>query len=415
MRRELCYLAISLLLFGCATSPLGQPKSAPRSISLMPEGSEPISFARAIIRIPAGTQVGNEFPAKGSKGAKPIYWKINLSFSDDELNLTAIDEIEKYGYTALGADQVLFGTSARSKPRFLLGAVITELAHNRYMPEAGNFSSTFMAVEWQLYDNELGKTVFKAKTRATIRKKNDLSTGTIFLSFAKSLDDLLTQKEFAVLVAKRTKSVIPPKQQGGTLVCPCTSSGILSLPENLERALEAIAVVKTGGSVGTGVIISREGFILTAHHVVQDAEEVWAEMKSGLSLEATIVRFDAEYDLALLKLTGKGHACLPLRTGSRPAIGEEVFAVGTPAGVYDFSVSKGVISAVREMGGGKTLLQTDASVNSGNSGGPLLDKFGRVVGIVTWKLRPDQGYEGIAFAVPADAAIKRLNLIWERQ
>jgi S1-C subfamily serine protease len=381
----------------------------------MPEGSEPISFARAIIRIPAGTQVGNEFPAKGSKGAKPIYWKINLSFSDDELNLTAIDEIEKYGYTALGADQVLFGTSARSKPRFLLGAVITELAHNRYMPEAGNFSSTFMAVEWQLYDNELGKTVFKAKTRATIRKKNDLSTGTIFLSFAKSLDDLLTQKEFAVLVAKRTKSVIPPKQQGGTLVCPCTSSGILSLPENLERALEAIAVVKTGGSVGTGVIISREGFILTAHHVVQDAEEVWAEMKSGLSLEATIVRFDAEYDLALLKLTGKGHACLPLRTGSRPAIGEEVFAVGTPAGVYDFSVSKGVISAVREMGGGKTLLQTDASVNSGNSGGPLLDKFGRVVGIVTWKLRPDQGYEGIAFAVPADAAIKRLNLIWERQ
>jgi S1-C subfamily serine protease len=138
-------------------------------------------------------------------------------------------------------------------------------------------------------------------------------------------------------------------------------------------------------------------------------------MKSGLSLEATIVRFDAEYDLALLKLTGKGHACLPLRTGSRPAIGEEVFAVGTPAGVYDFSVSKGVISAVREMGGGKTLLQTDASVNSGNSGGPLLDKFGRVVGIVTWKLRPDQGYEGIAFAVPADAAIKRLNLIWERQ
>ena len=86
-----------------------------------------------------------------------------------------------------------------------------------------------------------------------------------------------------------------------------------------------------------------------------------------------------------------------------------MFAVGTPAGVLDFSVSKGVVSAVREIGG-KTLLQTDASVNSGNSGGPLLDKTGHVLGIVTWKLRPDQGYEGIAFAVPADVGLRRLNL-----
>jgi len=415
MRKELFYLVISLFLFGCGAPPLGQLRPANKPIGLGPEGSEPISFARAIIRIPAGTQIGNEFPTKGNKGARPIYWRVNLSFSDDELKLTAIDELEKYGYTVLGTDQVLFGTSARSKPRFLLGAVITELVHNRYMPEAGNVSSTSIAVEWQLYDDELGKTVFKAKTQATIRKKNDLSTGTIFSSFAKALDDLLTQAEFVALLAKRTRSIAPPKQQDIVHLSPCTSNGSLSLPEDLEKALEAIVVVKTGDSVGTGVIISREGFILTAHHVVQGAEEVWAEMKSGLSLEATIVRSDAEYDLTLLKLTGKGHACLPLRTALRPAIGEEVFAVGTPAGVYDFSVSKGVISAVREVGGGKRLLQTDASVNSGNSGGPLLDKSGRVMGIVTWKLRPDQGYEGIAFAVPADAAAKRLRLIWEGQ
>jgi len=415
MTRGSCYLAIIVLLFGCATSSLTQPKSPAKPIGLGPEGSEPISFARVIIRIPAGTQVGNEFPAKARKDAKPIYWKINLSLNDDELKLTAIEELEKYGYTTLGADQVLFGTPARDKPRFLLGAVITELAHNRHMPAAGNFSNTSLAVEWQLYDNELGKTVFKAKTRATIRKKYDPSTGTILLSFAKALDDLLTQQEFAALVSKRTNLVISSTQQTAVHMSPCAPGGSLSLPEDLEKALEAIVVVKAGGSVGTGVIISPEGFILTAHHVVHEAQEVWAEMKSGLSLEATIVRSDAEYDLALLKLTGKGHACLPLRTALRPAIGEEVFAVGTPAGVYDFSVSKGVISAVRELGGGKRLLQTDASVNSGNSGGPLLDKSGRVMGIVTWKLRPDQGYEGIAFAVPAGAALKRLDLIWEGQ
>jgi hypothetical protein len=107
MRRELFYcLAISLLLFGCATSPLTQSKSTPKPIDLGPEGSEPISFAKVIVRIPAGAQVGNEFPAKGAKGAKPFYWKTNLFFSDDELRLTAADELERYGYTVSGADQV---------------------------------------------------------------------------------------------------------------------------------------------------------------------------------------------------------------------------------------------------------------------------------------------------------------------
>lgn len=409
MKRQLLYIAISVLLFGCTTYSTAPRKSALRPSLFGSEGSEPISFARVIIRIPPGTPIGTEFVAKSKKGANPIYWRTHLALGDEELKLTALEEMERYGYAAVGTDQVLFQTSARQKSRFLLGGVITELTFDRYLPKAGNYSSSRIVVDWQLYDTNLGKTVFRTKTQASARKDNDLSSGAVTLSFAKALDDLLTRKEFVALVRKRTEAAVPAKQEVRLSMPTCSPVGPLFLPENLERALESVVIVKAGEYVGTGVIISREGYALTAYHVVDGAPDLQVELKSGLSLHAEILRFNAEYDLALLKFTGRGHACLPLRIGSRPAIGEEVFAVGTPAGVLDFSVSKGVVSAVREIGG-KTLLQTDASVNSGNSGGPLLDKTGHVVGIVTWKLRADQGYEGIAFAIPVEVGLRRLNL-----
>ena len=353
--------------------------------------------------------MGTEFSKKGRKGGVPIYWKTNLFLRDEEFKLSAIEELQKSGYTVVGTEEVLFDRSLGYEPRFLLGGMITELSYNRFGPEAGNYATAAVAVDWQLYDENLRKVVFKSRTQGDITRKKDQSTAAVLLAFGRALDSLLTQKEFASLVARTPKPIRPEKGDSDLIVPPCTSLRVLSLPGDVEKALEAIVVVRAGGSLGTGVIISGEGFVLTAAHVVKGVKAVRLQMRSGLMLEATVLRSDEEWDVALIKAAGSGFNCLPLRTDREPMVGEDLFALGTPAGVLDFSVSKGVVSAVRELGG-RRLLQTDASVNAGNSGGPLLDKTGQVIAIVSWKLRPERGYEGIAFAIPAKEAVRHLHL-----
>jgi len=408
MRKSLFALAF-LGMVGCALAPAPSPKSTVERFALGPQGSEPISFTKVIVRIPAGSQVGTEFTKKGRKGGTPLYWKTNLSLRDEEFRLSAIDELQRYGYTVVGAEELLFERSLAYEPRFLLGGVITELMHNRYGPEAGYYATAHVAVEWQLYDQNLRKIIFKARTQADLRRQKDQSTAAVLLAFSKALESLLTQREFVSLVAKTPKPTSPAKKDSYLSVPRCTSLRVFSLPDHVEKALDAIVVVKAAGSLGTGVIISGEGFVLTAAHVVKGVKAVRLQLKSGLLLDAEVLRSDEEWDVALVKISGSGFSCLPLRTDRDPMVGEDVFAIGTPAGVLDFSVSKGVVSAVRELGG-RRLIQTDASVNAGNSGGPLLDRTGHVIAIVSWKLRPERGYEGIAFAVPAQEAIKRLHI-----
>jgi S1-C subfamily serine protease len=409
--RQLHLIFTLIFMTGCALHPAPSSKSTVERIAFGPEGSEAIAFSKVIIRIPAGSQVGTEFSKKGRKGGVPIHWKTNLFLRDEEFKLSAIDELQKYGYTVVGAEELLFERSIAYDPRFLLGGMVTELSYNRFGPEAGNYTTALVAVDWQLYDENLRKVVFKSRTEGEIRTAKDQSTAAVLLAFGRALDSLLTQREFASLVARTPKPTSSEKEDSDLIVPPCTSLRVLSLPDGIEKALDAIVVVRAGGSLGTGVIISREGFVLTAAHVVKGVKAVRLQMKSGLILDATVLRSDEEWDIALVKAAGTGFNCLPLRMDREPMVGEDVFALGTPAGVLDFSVSKGVVSAVRELGG-RRLVQTDASVNAGNSGGPLLDKSGHVIAIVSWKLRPERGYEGIAFGVPAQEAVRQLHLVF---
>lgn len=407
--RQLHLIFTLIFMTGCALHPAPSSKSTVERIAFGPEGSEPIAFSKVIIRIPAGAQVGTEFPKKGRKGGVPIHWKTNLFLRDEEFKLSAIDELQKYGYTVVGAEELLFERSIAYDPRFLLGGMVTELSYNRFGPEAGNYTTALVAVDWQLYDENLRKVIFKSRTQGEIRRAKDQSTAAVLLAFGRALDSLLTQREFASLVARTPKATSSEKEDSDLIVPPCTSLRVLSLPDGIEKALDAIVVVRAGGSLGTGVIISREGFVLTAAHVVKGVKAVRLQMKSGLILDAAVLRSDEEWDVALVKAAGTGFNCLPLRMDREPMVGEDVFALGTPAGVLDFSVSKGVVSAVRELGG-RRLVQTDASVNAGNSGGPLLDRTGHVIAIVSWKLRPERGYEGIAFGIPAKEAVRRLHI-----
>jgi Do/DeqQ family serine protease len=162
------------------------------------------------------------------------------------------------------------------------------------------------------------------------------------------------------------------------------------------------------GGLGSGVIVSGDGYVLTNHHVVDGAEEITVELTDGRSFTAKVVGTDAPSDLAVLKIDGRDFPALTLGNSDQVRVGDVVLAVGNPMGVGQ-TVTMGIISAKgRATGPGdgsfEDFLQTDAPINHGNSGGALVNTRGELVGINSQILSPSGGNIGIGFAIPANMA-----------
>lgn len=183
-----------------------------------------------------------------------------------------------------------------------------------------------------------------------------------------------------------------------------------ALPGGMKAALAGTVFVEHGGGTGSGVVLSADGFVLTAAHVVAGAGPVKVRTQNGTSVEAEVVALDPRQDVALVRMPGSEWVCLP--TARAPAdVGTELYAVGSPLGeALEFSVSKGIVSGARRVGDVR-FLQTDASLNPGNSGGPLIAMDGTVVAVVSWKVAAE-GLEGLGFGVPVDAAAAKLAITW---
>ena len=162
--------------------------------------------------------------------------------------------------------------------------------------------------------------------------------------------------------------------------------------------------------LGSGVIVSEDGYILTNNHVIENVDAVSVRLKDGRVFEAEIVGADSKTDVAVLKIEGTGLPTLPLADSEQARVGDIVFAVGNPLRVGQ-TVTQGIVSATNrtslsliEGEGYENFLQTDASINPGNSGGPLVDAQGRILGINTAILSQSGGSIGIGFAIPSNMA-----------
>ncbi|BFM35822.1 Do family serine endopeptidase [Acinetobacter towneri] len=162
---------------------------------------------------------------------------------------------------------------------------------------------------------------------------------------------------------------------------------------------------KTG--YGSAFFISKDGYLLTNHHVVEDASKVTIVLNDRRELDATVVGSDERTDVALLKVQGTSYP--ELRTGNvdQLRVGEPVLAIGSPFG-FDYSASAGIVSAkMRNMMGETSVpfIQTDVALNPGNSGGPLFNQRGEVVGVNSRIFSGTGGYMGLSFSIPIDVAM----------
>ncbi len=160
-------------------------------------------------------------------------------------------------------------------------------------------------------------------------------------------------------------------------------------------------------SFGSGVIVDEKGYVITNHHVVQHAREVTVKLGDGREFEAAVLGSDPKTDLAVLKIAGKNLPVAELGDSGKIEVGEWVLAIGNPFGLEQ-TVTGGIISAKGRSNVGiaelEDFIQTDAAVNPGNSGGPLVSMNGKVIGITSAIASNTGGYQGIGFAIPSNMA-----------
>lgn len=158
---------------------------------------------------------------------------------------------------------------------------------------------------------------------------------------------------------------------------------------------------------GSAFFISKDGYLLTNRHVIDDASRITITLNDRRELDATLVGSDERTDIALLKVNGASFPELKIGDSNQLKVGEPVLAIGSPFG-FDYSASAGIVSAKSRNMSGETsvpFIQTDAALNPGNSGGPLFNQRGEVVGVNSRIFSGTGGYMGLSFSIPIDVAM----------
>ena len=195
----------------------------------------------------------------------------------------------------------------------------------------------------------------------------------------------------------------------GTLEIEACTSEVDALPGQAELALDATLLLRARDGIGSAVVISPDGFALTAAHVVAGQRSLTGVSRRGSSVKVTVVRVDERNDVALIKADVEAPSPCLRPYAERALIGSDVFVLGSPAGEeLSFSVAKGIISGYRSFAGAR-FVQLDASLNPGNSGGPVVNAEGFVVAIASWKVS-HVAVEGLSFGVPVNTALTTLEV-----
>jgi serine protease Do len=329
--------------------------------------------------------------------------------------------LSQKGLNVAGDPKDLFGQKrAVSSAEYLVGARITDIkgnfchVHHWWDGRPLNTYSgeMFVSVEWTIFSSLLQREVLKSTTQGYFKQKQPKRDG-IMLSFqnafAHATENLMGSQEL-VNVALRKRKVASTEASEPLINIADKELHKRDVKSSLDKILPSVVTVRLGLGHGTGFVIAENGLVVTNSHVVGKSKKVSVILNNGLELEGEVLRLSERRDVALIKVPVRVPSALPIRL-DKPDPLEKVFVIGTPIkeGLKS-TVTAGIISALRsDDATGLDFIQSDAAISPGNSGGPLLDEGGNVIGISVLKV-VGRASEGLNMFIPIKSALDALNI-----
>ena len=374
-------------------------------------GSQTVQCGVMNVRIKGGDKMGNIIIEKQPE--EILYFGKSLDIDADHLKTNVNSALKDLGFSVpAGEGRSVFSTGANS--RYTLQGEMRDLkydiyASSRYESMARFETRCSLEITWKLV-NQNRKTIFEQKASGASIKFEKGGNAAFEDAFENSLYTFLLNKEVATALAKPAGSAaLAADDKQSSISVHRAALAKITADNGVSTAAKSVVIVETSDGHGSGCIISNDGYIVTNAHVVGEEEQVKVLMADGLEAKGHVVRVNLEMDLALIKIDTDGLTAFQLPNASSAEIGADVFAIGTPADKeLGQTITKGIISGRRKIEG-HSLLQTDVSINGGNSGGALVSHSGQLLGIVNAKL-VGHGIEGIGFAIPAEQVSEALQL-----
>ena len=300
-------------------------------------------------------------------------WTVARSRALD-FNVSVTNGLRDLGYNMRDATDALFDPGNEIKIRYVMAAILHTASldfdykySQRRRRRIQGVGTADVDVEVQLHDAVANKTVYR-RTFSGHGEDEGLKPNPIISAVVNAILKSTTDSKFVRLVSKRPGDAglsASTVDEFELTACPRDES--LSLPRDLSETLEAVVGIEVGSARGTGVIVSPDGWVLTAAHVVDGGPEIWIRFANGAQLPATLERSDAQFDVALLRISGRDYPCAQIRIATQDLeLGSDVFAINLALGENrNPTVTRGVVSGYPEQVG-KRFIQTDASVNPGS-------------------------------------------------
>ncbi|UOQ71750.1 S1C family serine protease [Hymenobacter cellulosilyticus] len=376
-------------------------------------GSQTVQCGLMNVRIKGGDKMGN-FMIR-DEPAEILYFGKSLDVDVEHLKATVNGSLKDLGYTVPTSEgKSVFSTGANS--RYTLQGEMRDIkynikATNKYEHLAHYETSCAVEITWKLV-NQNRQTVFEKKTAGSSFKFERGGSASFEDAFENSLYTFMGNKEVAAALAKpagNSAATAAADEKLPAIAIHRAAALKLTGDNGVGSAAKCVVTIETTDGHGSGCIISADGYLVTNAHVVGEEETVKVRMADGIEAKGKVVRVNPDMDLALVKIDVDGLSAFLLPSAASADLGADVFAIGTPADKeLGQSITKGIISGRRKIEG-HSFLQTDVSINGGNSGGALVGRSGQLVGIVNAKL-VGRGIEGIGFAIPAEQVSDALQL-----
>ncbi|MBD2098177.1 trypsin-like peptidase domain-containing protein [Trichocoleus sp. FACHB-591] len=391
------------------------PEPLSAAISINPEVLPRIGVARIRSGILPGVVIGGHHEGVLKILQQHYTASGQLDEQLEDAALQAIeDELVDAGYKVGRSEQhSLFDEQLmeESEPvRFLVGGKITKVELNSYSSFFNNRTADQRTIQWEIFDRDTNKVIVRQATTGQAEAEGIDNPAATYEAIRASFKTLLAQPSFTTSLQQAVGRDLAPTSAKTYQIAALPSSQLpLSTEQIASHTIPSVVWIRTPTGRGTGFVIDSSGLILTNQHVVGSSFSVKVKLYDGSTQTGRVLKRNAAFDVALVKLEGEvsNIPALPIADLSAVKVGEEVVAIGNPI-AYSNTVTKGIVSGIRSIGN-RDLIQTDVAINPGNSGGPLLNQQGAVIGIVTEKM-VSRGIEGLGFALPISESLQNLDV-----